>query len=51
MIALVVAPVEWPPGSSGAPWLLIEMRVLVAVYGSASEESFGPTMGVEQPKE
>ena len=26
---------DWPPGSSGAPWLLIEMRALVAVYGSA----------------
>jgi transposase len=46
LIALEVAPVEWPPGSSGAPWLLIEMRVLVAVYGSASEELFGPTNGV-----
>ena len=33
MIAPEVAPVEWPPDSSGAPWLLIEMRVLVAVYG------------------
>ena len=27
------------------------LGVLVAVYGSASEESFGQTMGVEQPKE
>jgi len=26
--------VDWPPDPSGAPWLLIEMCVLVAVYGS-----------------
>jgi hypothetical protein len=44
LIALEVAPVELPPSFSGAPWLLIEMRVLVAVYGSASVESFWQTM-------
>lgn len=37
--------------SSGAPWPLIEMRVSVAVYGSAGGESFGPGDKVEVRKE
>lgn len=32
----MVVPVDWPPSPLGTPRLLIEMRVLVAVYGSGA---------------